>query len=188
MNPLPPTSSRRQNPTHPNQKVPRSSAVAVVSLAASASASDLIQRFSDEFLESAVKSYQLNFNLVQIGELDAPTLKQIVLPRSGNADIFNGTSTMRPDKSSTTYSANSTIHTVAHYSFSPTVRAGRRGRVCVVAGRRFAWTHRGGAVDDDFAVKSSSAEEDSWSKLSWKRQKLDRNDFRRARRRIRCLG
>ncbi|KAG6426354.1 hypothetical protein SASPL_110576 [Salvia splendens] len=73
----------------------------------------------DEFLESAVKNYQLNFNLNQTGEIDAPTLKHIVLPRCGNADIVNGTSTMRSGKSWNTYSANSTIHTVAHYSFFP---------------------------------------------------------------------
>ncbi|XP_057774712.1 metalloendoproteinase 2-MMP-like [Salvia miltiorrhiza] len=71
----------------------------------------------DDFLESAVRNYQLNFNLNGTGELDAPTLKHIVLPRCGNPDIVNGTSTMRSGKS---HSANSsTIHTVAHYSFFP---------------------------------------------------------------------
>lgn len=70
----------------------------------------------DDFLESALKNYQLNFNLKETGELDAPTLKHIVLPRCGNADIVNGTSTMRSGKP---YSANSTIHTVQHYSFFP---------------------------------------------------------------------
>ncbi|KAL8035717.1 hypothetical protein ABFX02_12G114900 [Erythranthe guttata] len=73
----------------------------------------------DEYLESAVKNYQLNFNLNVTGQLDAPTLNHIVLPRCGNADIVNGTSTMRSGKSPNTYSANSTIHTVAHYSFFP---------------------------------------------------------------------
>lgn len=73
----------------------------------------------DDFLESAVKNYQLNFNLNETGELDAPTLKHIVLPRCGNADIVNGTSTMRSGKPSNTHSANSTIHTVAHYTFFP---------------------------------------------------------------------
>ncbi|KAK6139261.1 hypothetical protein DH2020_026995 [Rehmannia glutinosa] len=41
----------------------------------------------DEYLESAVRNYQLNFNLNATGELDAPTLKHIVMPRCGNADI-----------------------------------------------------------------------------------------------------
>ncbi|KAI3467464.1 hypothetical protein Pfo_024127 [Paulownia fortunei] len=72
----------------------------------------------DDYLEYAVKSYQLNFNLNATGELDAPTLKHIVLPRCGNPDIVNGTSTMlRSGKPP--YSANSTIHTVAHYTFFP---------------------------------------------------------------------
>ncbi|KAG8366217.1 hypothetical protein BUALT_Bualt17G0053600 [Buddleja alternifolia] len=73
----------------------------------------------DEYLEYAVRNYQLNFNLNATGELDAPTLKHIVLPRCGNADIVNGTSTMRSGRPSGGYSANSTIHTVSHYSFFP---------------------------------------------------------------------
>lgn len=72
----------------------------------------------DEFLESAVKNYQLNFNLNQTGEIDAPTLKHIVLPRCGNADVVNGTSTMRPGGGGS-HSTNSTIHTVQHYAFFP---------------------------------------------------------------------
>ncbi|KAK4402849.1 Metalloendoproteinase 2-MMP [Sesamum angolense] len=73
----------------------------------------------DDYLENAIRAYQLNFNLNATGELDAPTLKHIVLPRCGNPDVVNGTSTMRSGKPSTGYSANSTIHTVAHYSFFP---------------------------------------------------------------------
>ncbi|XP_042010469.1 metalloendoproteinase 2-MMP-like [Salvia splendens] len=57
----------------------------------------------DEFLESTLKNFQLNFNLNQTGELDAPTLKQIFLPCYGNADIVNDTSTMHSGKSSNTY-------------------------------------------------------------------------------------
>ncbi|KZV27082.1 metalloendoprotein 1-like [Dorcoceras hygrometricum] len=75
--------------------------------------------FSDEFddpFESAVKIYQLNFNLDTTGVIDAPTLKHIVQPRCGNPDVVNGTSTMRFGKPSNT---NSTIHTVGHYSFFP---------------------------------------------------------------------
>ncbi|KAK6116490.1 hypothetical protein DH2020_049783 [Rehmannia glutinosa] len=79
--------------------------------------------FSDEFddyLESAVKTYQINFNLNSTGQLDVPTLKRIVLPRCGNPDIVNGTSAMHSGKPpGDTYSANSTIRTVAHYSFFP---------------------------------------------------------------------
>ncbi|XP_075482891.1 metalloendoproteinase 2-MMP-like [Primulina tabacum] len=75
--------------------------------------------FSDEFddpFESAVKIYQLNFNLDTTGVIDAPTLKYIVQPRCGNPDMVNGTSTMRFGKPPST---NSTIHTIAHYSFFP---------------------------------------------------------------------
>lgn len=75
--------------------------------------------FSDEFddsFESAVKIYQLNFNLGTTGVIDAPTLKHIVQPRCGGPDVVNGTSTMRSGKPSST---NSTIHSVAHYSFFP---------------------------------------------------------------------
>ncbi|KAL3613900.1 hypothetical protein CASFOL_041974 [Castilleja foliolosa] len=70
--------------------------------------------FSDDFedyLEAAVRNYQLNFNLNVTGELDEPTLKHIVQPRCGNPDIVNGTSTMRGDSSNT--------YPVAHYTFFP---------------------------------------------------------------------
>ncbi|KAL2481769.1 matrix metalloproteinase [Abeliophyllum distichum] len=73
----------------------------------------------DDYLESAIKTYQLNFNLNAIGELDEQTLKHIVQPRCGNADIVNGTSTMNSGKQPGTHSSNSTIHTVAHYEFFP---------------------------------------------------------------------
>ncbi|KAL2546960.1 matrix metalloproteinase [Forsythia ovata] len=73
----------------------------------------------DDYLESAIKTYQLNFNLNPTGELDEQTLKHIVQPRCGNADIVNGTSTMNSGKQPRTYSSNSTIHTVAHYEFFP---------------------------------------------------------------------
>lgn len=76
---------------------------------------DFSDKFDDPF-ESAVKIYQLNFNLDTTGVIDAPTLKHIVQPRCGNPDVVNGTSTMRFGKPSST---NSTIHTVAHYSFFP---------------------------------------------------------------------
>ncbi|XP_073145273.1 metalloendoproteinase 2-MMP [Henckelia pumila] len=77
--------------------------------------------FSDDFddsFESAVKIYQLNFNLDTTGEIDAPTLKHIVLPRCGNPDVVNGTSTMRFGRPPSSPNG-STIHTVAHYSFFP---------------------------------------------------------------------
>ncbi|KAH1264421.1 Metalloendoproteinase 3-MMP [Glycine max] len=74
--------------------------------------------FSDDFddaLEAAVRAYQKNFNLNITGELDDPTMNQIVKPRCGVADIINGTTTMNSGKTNTTDSP--TFHTVAHYSF-----------------------------------------------------------------------
>ncbi|XP_019164575.1 PREDICTED: metalloendoproteinase 2-MMP-like [Ipomoea nil] len=68
----------------------------------------------DDLLESAVKTYQLNFNLKPTGELDAPTIRHLVIPRCGNADIVNGSSAMNAGK----FKANSTA-VPAHYSFFP---------------------------------------------------------------------
>ncbi|XP_052171997.1 metalloendoproteinase 2-MMP-like [Diospyros lotus] len=75
--------------------------------------------FTDDFddaLESAIRTYQLNYNLNVTGELDEPTLKQIVRPRCGVADIINGTSSMKSGKATT---SNGHIHSVAHYAFFP---------------------------------------------------------------------
>ncbi|GER54852.1 matrix metalloproteinase [Striga asiatica] len=68
----------------------------------------------DATLEAAVKTYQLNFNLNATGELDAPTLAQIVRPRCGNPDAVDGASTTRRRASSA-----GNVHAVAHYSFFP---------------------------------------------------------------------
>ncbi|XP_049360073.1 metalloendoproteinase 3-MMP-like [Solanum verrucosum] len=69
--------------------------------------------FTDEFdqlLFSALKTYQLNFNLNITGEFDILTLQHMVKPRCGNPDIVNGTTHMNSGKSPTD-------HTVAHFSF-----------------------------------------------------------------------
>lgn len=68
----------------------------------------------DDFLESALKTYQKNFNLNQTGVLDGPTLQNMIKPRCGNADIVNGTTSMNSGKPT-----SSSLHTVAHYSFFP---------------------------------------------------------------------
>ncbi|KAJ1389884.1 PGBD-like superfamily [Sesbania bispinosa] len=78
--------------------------------------------FTDDFddaLESAVRTYQKNFNLNITGELDDATLNQIVRPRCGVADIINGTTSMNSGKTNTTPSGNDTLklHTVKHYTF-----------------------------------------------------------------------
>ncbi|KAL3501255.1 hypothetical protein ACH5RR_035704 [Cinchona calisaya] len=79
-----------------------------------------VLNFSDDFddyLESALKTYQKNFNLNTTGELDEPTLQHIIRPRCGNPDIVNGTTSMNSGKVADTNSTH--IHTVAHYSFFP---------------------------------------------------------------------
>lgn len=77
--------------------------------------------FTDDFddvLESALRTYQQNFNLKVTGELDQQTLNKIVQPRCGNADIINGTTTMNSGKW-TAFNTTSPFHTVGHYSFFP---------------------------------------------------------------------
>lgn len=69
--------------------------------------------YFDSSLESAIKTYQRNFNLNISGELDGKTIQQIVRPRCGNADIINGSSTMNSGKPPAGF------HTVAHFSFFP---------------------------------------------------------------------
>ncbi|KAL5552969.1 hypothetical protein UlMin_040370 [Ulmus minor] len=87
------------------------------------------QNFTDDFddeLESALKTYQKNFNLNVTGELDELTLQHLMRPRCGNADIVNGTTTMNSGKPS---SLNSThFHTVGHYSFFPGTPVWPEGR------------------------------------------------------------
>lgn len=70
----------------------------------------------DEALESAVRTYQKNFNLNVTGELDDATMNYIVKPRCGVADIINGTTSMNSGKFN---SSSTNFHTVAHYSFFP---------------------------------------------------------------------
>ena len=74
----------------------------------------------DDALESAIRTYQKNFNLNVTGQLDENTMQRIVSPRCGVADIINGTSTMNSGKVNTTSSRNGTLfHTVSHYTFFP---------------------------------------------------------------------
>ncbi|XP_055802560.1 metalloendoproteinase 3-MMP-like [Solanum dulcamara] len=71
----------------------------------------------DDTLESALKTYQKNFNLNATGVLDAPTIQHLIKPRCGNADVVNGTSTMNSGKPPA--DSPTKMHTVAHYSFFP---------------------------------------------------------------------
>lgn len=69
----------------------------------------------DELLESAIKAYQLNFNLKSTGVLDANTVAKMRTPRCGVADIVNGTTWMRSGKKDSNHDHH--FHTVAHYAF-----------------------------------------------------------------------
>ncbi|OVA14348.1 Peptidase M10 [Macleaya cordata] len=70
----------------------------------------------DDVLESEIKTYQLNYHLNATGNLDAPTVKQMMMPRCGMPDIVNGTNTMRSGKKKN-HGESSSLHTVSHFSF-----------------------------------------------------------------------
>ncbi|KAL1202625.1 Metalloendoproteinase 5-MMP [Cardamine amara subsp. amara] len=62
----------------------------------------------DDILQSAINTYQKNFNLKVTGNLDSSTLRQIVKPRCGNPDMIDGFSEM-----------NAGLRTTERYSFFP---------------------------------------------------------------------
>ncbi|CAL9014532.1 unnamed protein product, partial [Prunus brigantina] len=71
----------------------------------------------DDQLESAIKTYQLNYHLKATGTLDAETVSNMMMPRCGVADIINGTSSMRSGKQRHPHHHHHGGHTVAHYTF-----------------------------------------------------------------------
>ncbi|PIA62260.1 hypothetical protein AQUCO_00200326v1 [Aquilegia coerulea] len=72
----------------------------------------------DELLESAVKTYQLNYHLKVTGSLDSETVKQMKIPRCGVADIIQGSTRMLSGNSMHHHDPNS-FHSVSHFSFFP---------------------------------------------------------------------
>ncbi|KAB1209088.1 Metalloendoproteinase 1 [Morella rubra] len=70
----------------------------------------------DEFLESAVKTYQHNYHLNVSGTLDTQTVSKMTMLRCGVADIINGTNWMHYGKKRHDY-RHGLLHTVSHYSF-----------------------------------------------------------------------
>lgn len=118
--------------------------------------------FTDDFddeLESALKTYQKNFNLNVTGTLDPTTVEHLTKPRCGNADIVNGTTSMNSGKP--TGASNSTrFHTVGHYSFFP-------GTPIWPAGRRdltYAFSPENELTDDVKAVFSRAF--DRWAQVT----------------------
>ncbi|KAL5725286.1 neutrophil collagenase [Ranunculus cassubicifolius] len=73
----------------------------------------------DDFLESAIKTYQLNYHLNSTGTLDAETVRKMSMPRCGVPDVVNGTTAMRSGKQRHNHSSSSPFHMVSHYSFFP---------------------------------------------------------------------
>ncbi|KAK1556746.1 hypothetical protein Q3G72_011282 [Acer saccharum] len=76
--------------------------------------------YFDELLESAIKTYQLNFHVQSSGVLDSKTLSEMAKPRCGVADIVNGTNWMKSrEKSHHNHGSGRPFHTVSHYTFFP---------------------------------------------------------------------
>lgn len=69
----------------------------------------------DDTLESAIKTYQLNYHLKATGILDAKTVASMMLPRCGVSDVINGHSRMRAARKRTHHHHHH--HTVSHYKF-----------------------------------------------------------------------
>lgn len=73
----------------------------------------------DDLLESAVKTYQVNYHLKATGNLDAETVSMMMTPRCGVADIINGTTSMQSGKKRHHQYGPNSLHEVSHYSFFP---------------------------------------------------------------------
>ncbi|XVF68331.1 hypothetical protein PTKIN_Ptkin10aG0196400 [Pterospermum kingtungense] len=68
----------------------------------------------DEVLESAIKTYQINYNLKVTGTLNTETISVMNKPRCGVPDIINGKTRMYHPNSN-----SSQFHAVSRYTFFP---------------------------------------------------------------------
>lgn len=73
--------------------------------------------YFDSVLESAVKTYQKNFQLYPSGTLDSTTVSTMITPRCGVPDIINGTNYMQPHGKASSSSSSTFFHIVSHYTF-----------------------------------------------------------------------
>ncbi|XP_022134170.1 metalloendoproteinase 2-MMP-like [Momordica charantia] len=71
----------------------------------------------DHALESAVKTYQKNYNIDASGILDAKTITQMGMPRCGVQDFINGTTWMRSSGRRRNQNGHSHFHKVSHFAF-----------------------------------------------------------------------
>ena len=71
----------------------------------------------DELLESAIKTYQLNYNLKVTGSLDAETISVMSESRCGVADSINGKSRMKSGKKQNHPRRSGSFHAVSRYVF-----------------------------------------------------------------------
>ncbi|GAB4857263.1 hypothetical protein Ancab_015170 [Ancistrocladus abbreviatus] len=72
----------------------------------------------DERLESAIKTYQLNYGLKVTGYLDAATIEQMMRPRCGVPDIINGTTSMRSGQKKQQHGSRKSMYGVSFYAFT----------------------------------------------------------------------
>lgn len=73
--------------------------------------------YFDGFLEAAIKSYQTNYHLKATGKLDSETVREMMRPRCGVADVINGTNWMQT--SSSKRRQESSVEAVSNYDFFP---------------------------------------------------------------------